>query len=137
MSIRALYDPPDYPSRGPLNDPKCAAEVSEFFLDGMRSRMAVSRYKYGLVADAYPEKVDALESLMARIRRYLNGDPAKGIKPGNAEWLMDVANFAMIEFMHPSHPGAHFQGTDSDQSPGRIERCSGEAVHFENRDIFS
>jgi hypothetical protein len=33
---------------------------------------------------------------------------------------MDVENFAMIEFMHPRHAGAHFVGTDSDQSPGRV-----------------
>ena len=137
MGQRAPYDPPEYESRGPLTDPACVGEVSEFFLDGMRSRMAVSRYKYGLVADAYPEKVNALASIAARFDRYLNGDPAKGIAPGNAEWLIDVANFAMIEFMHPSHPTAHFVGTDADQSPGRVEKVSGDLVTFENRDIFA
>jgi hypothetical protein len=128
MSDRASYDPPDYESRGPLNDSKCKDEVSEFFHDGMRSRMAVSFYKYGPVADGYPGKVDALKSLEQRIDKYL--------ETGNAEFLMDAANFCMIEFMHPSNPQAFFQGTDSDQSPGRIEKCSGEAVQFSNRDIF-
>ena len=127
--MRAPYDPPDYTSRGPLNDPRCAAEVSELFLDGMRARMAVSRYKYGLVADAYPEKVNAIATIALQLEKYA--------ETGNAEFLMDAANYAMIEFMHPSHPHAFFAGTDSDQSPGRIERCSGEAVHFENRDIFA
>lgn len=28
------------------------------------------------------------------------------------------ANFAMIEYMHPSHPQAHFRATGSDESPG-------------------
>lgn len=129
MGVRAPYDSPDYESRGPLNDPKCGNEVSEFFLDGMRARMAVSFYKYGPVADGYPGKVNALESLQLRLKKYA--------ETGNAEFLMDAANFAMIEFMHPAHPAPFFQGTDSDQSPGRIEKCSGEAVHFANRDIFA
>ena len=127
--MRAPYDPPDYVSRGPLTDAKCAGEVSEFFLDGMRSRMAVSFYKYGPVSNAYPDKVNALDSLRLRLQKYLD--------TGNSEFLMDAANFAMIEFMYPSHSDAFFQGTDADQSPGRIERCSGEAVHFANRDIFA
>ena len=171
---RAPYDPLDYVSRGPLTDPKCRDEVSEvfiwrmrdrgvsseFFFDGMRSRMAVSCYKYGHVVDAYPHKVDALGSIPARLDRYWKGDPARGIKPGNAEWLMDAANFCMIEFMRPrhpegthdlvgmavgfmqefmfpTHPEAHFAGTDADQSPGRIEACSGDLVQFSNRDIFA
>ena len=33
---------------------------------------------------------------------------------------MDVANFAMIEFMHPKHSKAFFKATDSDGSPGRV-----------------
>ena len=129
MGDRAPYDPTIYTSRGPLDDPRCKNEVSEFFIDGMRNRMGVSFYKYGLVAKGYPEKVNALDSLQLRLKKYA--------ETGNAEYLMDAANFAMIEFMHPSHPDAFFQGTDSDQSPGRIEKCSGEAVHFANRDIFS
>src|SRR4051812_29600342 len=104
MGGHASYsDPHDYTYRGPLTDPKCAREVSEFFLDGMRNRMAVSFYKYGPVADAYPEKVNALDSLQLRLKKYQ--------ETGNAEFLMDAANFAMIEFMHPSHPEAFFQGT--------------------------
>lgn len=29
-----------------------------------------------------------------------------------------IANFAMIEFMHHSHPQAHSRATGSDESPG-------------------
>lgn len=192
---RASYDSPQYVSRGPLTDPACLTEVDEvfieqlaargvsaFFLDGMRTRMAVSRYKYGLVADAYPHKVDAIGSIAARVKKYED--------TGNAEFLMDAGNFCMIERMRPANPKFHmsgdvsgwvggnvieiafkhlvryaedgdgerliaaaalfaeefsyprhaapfFQGTDADQSPGRIEKVSGELVHFENRDIFA
>jgi len=103
-------------------------EVSETFIQGMRDRMVVSFHKYGPVADAYPGKVDAIASLQERINRYK--------ETGNTEWLMDVGNFAMIEFMCPRHPSAHFEGTDADASPGRVSR-SGKNDHRENRVVGS
>ncbi len=87
-------------------------EFSQRFADGMKDRMGVSYCKYGPVADAYPHKVDALASLKKRLEKYETD--------GNTEWLMDVANFAMIEFMHPRHSLGHFKATDSDASPGRV-----------------
>lgn len=89
-----------------------ASEVSERFVQGMVDRMAVSYAKYGAVADAYPHRVDAIASLKARIDKY--------DRTGTTEWLMDVANFAMIEFMRPRHPDAHYRPTDSRDSPGRV-----------------
>jgi hypothetical protein len=96
-------------------------EFSTTFAQGMADRMAVSFFKYGLVAEAYPKKVNAIESLKTRLDLYLNGGEVKGVKieAGNTEYLMDVANFAMIEFMHPKHPKAFFKSTDSNGSPGR------------------
>lgn len=91
-----------------------AAPESEFslpFVQGMADRMAVSFHKYGYVADAYPEKVDAIASLKKRLKLYE--------ETGNTEWLMDIGNFAMIEYMYPRHKKAHFRATDSNESPGR------------------
>jgi hypothetical protein len=48
---------------------------------------------------------------------------------------MDVANFAMIEFMLPRHPQAHFKGTDDDGSPGRIALNTGRADKRDNENI--
>ncbi len=93
------------------NDLLPASEFSDRFIEYMRNRMAVSFHKYGKVADAYPTKVDALKSLAQRVEKYRD--------TGNTEWLVDAANFAMIEFMCPSHLDAHFKGTDSGESPGR------------------
>ena len=105
-----------------------SSEVSETFIDGMRDRMAVSFCKYGPVADAYPHKVNALESLVARIKRYE--------ETGNTEWLMDVANFAMIEFMHPAHKRAHFRATDASESPGRAAYDTGfEGTDKSNKEL--
>jgi hypothetical protein len=89
-----------------------ASEVSQPFVQGAADRMSVSFCKYGAVANAYPAKVDAIESLRKRLDRY--------VETGNTEWLMDVSNFAMIEFMHPRHPQAHYKPTDSADSPGRV-----------------
>lgn len=90
------------------------SEYSKTFLQGMLSRMGVSFHKYGAVAQGYPKKIDAIASLKTRLEKYE--------EDGNTEWLMDVANFAMIEFMHPAHPKAHYAPQDSDTSPGRTGR---------------
>jgi hypothetical protein len=91
-------------------DKVLASEFSEDFVKGMRERMVVSFYKYGYVADAVG-KVNMISSLTDRLRKYA--------ETKNTEFLIDAANFAMIEFMHPSVDGAFFAGTDDDQSPGR------------------
>jgi hypothetical protein len=87
-------------------------EYKSEFLQGMLDRMAVSFHKYGPVAEGYPDRVDALQSLRLRIEKY--------VETKNTEFLIDAANFCMIEFMHPRLPGAQFTPTDSDASPGRI-----------------
>lgn len=102
-----------------------ATEFSERFVKGMKDRMVVSFFKYGAVSDAYPHKVDAIASLKKRLDKYA--------ETGNTEWLMDVANFAMIEFMLPRHSDAHFKGTDSDASPGR-ERLDGKPADAANKE---
>lgn len=88
-----------------------ASEFCEKFVQGMANRMGMSFFKYGLAAKAYPEKVDAIASLKIRLAKYE--------ETGNTEYLLDVGNFAMIEYMLPRHPKAHFKAEDSAQSPGR------------------
>jgi hypothetical protein len=104
-----------------------ATEFSEPFVQGMRDRMVVSFYKYGAVADAYPDKVNAISSLTDRLRKYA--------ETKNTEFLIDAANFAMIEFMHPSVEGAFFAGTDDDQSPGRRVTRTGTIDKRDNASI--
>lgn len=109
-----------------LNDTKIpSSEFSKSFLQGMVNRMGVSFHKYGKVEDAFPE-LDPLASLQLRLEKYQ--------ETGNTEWLMDAANFAMIEFMHPSHPEAHYRGTDSKESPGRVT-TNGRTTRKANLDL--
>jgi hypothetical protein len=35
---------------------------------------------------------------------------------GNTEFLCDIANFAMIEYMQPQHPNAHYEVLDDGKS---------------------
>ncbi len=87
------------------------SETDPAFLQRMIDAMGLSWFKYGAVAEAYPAKVDAVESLKMRLQKYAD--------TGNTEFLVDVANFAMIEFMHPKHPQAHYKAEDAG-GPGRV-----------------
>jgi hypothetical protein len=104
-----------------------ATEFSEPFVQGMRDRMLVSFYKYGLLSEAFPHKVNAISSLTDRLRKYA--------ETKNTEYLIDAANFAMIEFMHPSIDGAFFEGTDDDQSPGRRATRTGTIDKRDNASV--
>ena len=90
-------------------------EYSVPFLQGMIDRVGVSFHKYGSVTEGFPDKVDAIKSLELRIEKY--------IETGNTEWLMDVANYAMIEFLRPRKRGQKrlfFKPTSAADSPGRV-----------------
>lgn len=94
-----------------------ATEYNLFFMQGMVDRMGVSYRKYGAVGIGFPDQYDAISSLRDRLKKYA--------ETGNKEFLMDAANFAMIEFMCPRHEKAHFRATDSNESPGRVNRETG------------
>lgn len=79
--------------------------------DSLRQNAIVqSHYKYGWMSETYPALASAFGSLKQRVELYE--------RTGNADWLVDIANFAMIEFKHPAHPDYHFRRTGSHESPG-------------------
>lgn len=125
------------------------------FIQGMLDRMGMSAWKYGDVREAYPQKLDAVGSALMRIARYLGAErftaaaaaavtalPASEAMPhrranGNTEYLMDAANFCMIEHMLPRLEDAHFRATDSDESPGRLMasgKAAGQAANTTGRE---
>lgn len=97
-------------------------EDSPKFHDRMRNAMTVSYHKYGPVKDAYPHKVNAIASLKKRLRLYE--------ETGNADYLVDIANFAMIEFMLPAHEEFHDQPTDGGE--GRCWHSGGQSTEKRN-----
>jgi len=83
-------------------------QYDEKFWKMMVARMEMSYFKYGDVKDA--KRTDCIASLKQRLDKYT--------ETGNTEFLVDAANFAMIEYMFPKHAKAHFKSTDSHESPG-------------------
>jgi hypothetical protein len=81
-------------------------EYSEQFDIIRKNMMCMSYYKYGPLKDNYKTEktINAIGSLEKRLQAYK--------ETGNTELLADIANFAMIEFMFPQHPQAHYKGTD-------------------------
>lgn len=49
------------------------------------------------------------------------------METGNTEYLCDLANYAMFEFMYPQHPKGHFRATDSRESAGIVGLSVNEA----------
>ena len=117
------------------------SESSQEFHQGMVNRMDLSYCKYGRYHVNASGRIDpkfqkeaaetvmnflakwdgrgtttansnTVASILLRLVKYLN--------TGNTEWLMDVANFAMIEHECPQVKGSHFKATDSHESPGLV-----------------
>lgn len=87
-------------------------EFDPEFVVRMMGAMMVSFHKYGRVAEAYPLKFDAASDVRARMAKYR--------ETGNRHYLVDAANFAMIEAMHSGRKGGSQWGTnDAADSPGR------------------
>ncbi len=103
----------DWPSTVPHT------EYERAFIQGMLDRVAQAYFNYGAMADAYPNKINAVASSRKRLNNYIGRPESDGMGDGNKEWLMDAANFLMIEFKHPRHPQAHFRATTKAESPGR------------------
>lgn len=80
------------------------------FITKMERAIEMSHYKYGWMSDTYPELAQASKCIQERLDLYN--------KTHNLEYLVDIANFAMIEYKHPSYPDASYTPLDSDKSPG-------------------
>jgi len=101
-------------------------EFDPEFAVRMMSAMMVSFHKYGRVAEAYPVKFSAADDVRARMKKYR--------ETGNMHYLVDAANFAMIEAMHPGRKGgAEWAGNDAADSPGRTT-ASGHRLVQETND---
>lgn len=83
-------------------------EYSERFDDIRKKAMINSYYKYGPASDNYGTYrcMDALGNIEKRLQKYR--------ETGNTEFLADLANFAMLEFMYPSIEGAKYTPTTTD-----------------------
>lgn len=83
-------------------------EYSVRFDDIRKKAMVNSYYKYGPARKNHGEYkcMNAMENIRKRLQKYE--------ETGNLEFLADVANFAMLEFMFPSIEGARYSPTGTD-----------------------
>ena len=88
-------------------------EMRDYFaaLQQMANRMAVSHFKYGNMSDNFPDNAIAADGVRKRIEMYR--------ETGNTENCLEAANYAVIEFLFPSHKKAHFRAQASHESPGQ------------------
>lgn len=94
-------------------------EYSTKFDELRKNRVVQSFYKYGPARKNYGEaRMDAIGSLELCLEKFK--------KTGNTEYLVDVANYAMLRYMHPL-PGEYFKATSSEESAGVV----GIPINFE------
>lgn len=88
-------------------------EYSVRFDELRKNRIEVGFYKYGPARKNYASgNIQALPSMERCVQKYKD--------TGNTEFLVDAANFLMLEFMFPQHKNAHFRATDSGESAGIV-----------------
>ena len=73
-------------------------DFSGEFIAKMENAIVMSHYKYGWMSQTYPELAQSYKCIKERLELYE--------KTHNTEYLVDIANFAMIEFKLPE--GAKF-----------------------------
>lgn len=106
-------------------NPILETEYSLYFDDLRKKAMLNSFYKYGsLKLNAKGNLSDTIKNLKVRLALFE--------ETGNTEWLVDVANFAMIEFMYPQHSKAHYKATSSEESPGLVGLSINELKELNN-----
>lgn len=88
-------------------------EYSEEFDTLRKNRVCTSFYKYGPIKLNYGENlVEGIPTLEKCIQKYK--------ETGNTEYMVDVANYAMFEYMYPQHKNGHFSATESKESAGIV-----------------
>jgi hypothetical protein len=85
-------------------------DFSTEFIEKMKNAIETSHYKYGWASKTYPELAQAYKCIAERLEAYE--------KTHNKDYLVDIANFAMLEFMHPAFADAKYHPTDDDKTVG-------------------
>lgn len=90
----------------PVNiDDIAKSQMSNRFIELMRNRMILGTLRYGRYQDN-KKKYDRVGSIKKRLELFES--------TGNSEYLVDIANFCMIEFEVSDHPKFHFKANDDD-----------------------
>lgn len=95
----------------PVNDKKMpsldeliATETNDTFMQLMRNRLVMGAFRYGRMKDKEKGEYKLLESLKRKLNMYQ--------QTGNLEYLVDAANYLLLEFTYPHVDNPHFNATD-------------------------
>lgn len=100
-------------------------EYSERFDTLRKNRVETNYYKYSSAKKNFATRnVQSIPTLELCLQKYKD--------TGNTEYLCDLSNYAMFEFMYPQHPKAHFRATDSRESAGIVGMSVKEMEEYKN-----
>ena len=70
----------------------------------MRNRLIMGALRYGRIGAKNKPKYDRVSSMIKRLTKFQES--------GNKEFLVDVANLCLLEFVECHHPKQHFSSID-------------------------
>ena len=80
------------------------SEWSVDFEKLMRNRLIMGAMRYGRIGAKNKPKYDRINSMIKRLTKYQES--------GNKEFLVDVANLCLLEFVECNHLNEHFNSID-------------------------
>jgi hypothetical protein len=89
------------------------SEWSKDFEQLMRNRLIMGAIRYGRIGVNGKPQYDRIPSMISRLQKYS--------ECGNKEYLIDVANLCLLEFVECNHPKQHFHAI-GDQPHVRIKK---------------
>jgi len=102
--LASLGVPPTPIRRLPDLDTLRTTEWCPEFEQLCRNRLVMGAFRYGQFNDPDKWKYDHIRGAEKKLAAYRD--------TGNLEHLVDVANYALLEFARPSHPQAYFRAED-------------------------
>jgi len=94
---------PAHPPNLDLDDLK-RSEWSAAFEQGMRVRLLVGAFRYGLLGASGKPQYDRMDDILRRVGVYR--------RTGNVDMLFDIANAALLEFVEGVHPLRHLASAE-------------------------
>lgn len=83
------------------------SEWDDHFEQLMRNRLVMGAIRYGRIGVVGKPQYDRVTSMIKRLQKYADN--------GNKEFLVDVANLCLLEFVECNHSKQHFHAVDEQE----------------------
>jgi hypothetical protein len=98
------------PDLGTLQKTEWCPEFEKYRLN----RLIMGAFRYGLLGAKNKTQWDRIEGIQYRLELYK--------QTGNMEYLLDIANLAMLEWVEGEHPNKHFNNDAVDHNKVSVRR---------------